>query len=118
VKRRVMVVEDDLDIRETIGELLQAEGHIVMLACHGADALAQLQAADVLPDVIFLDLMMPVKDGLEFRAEQRACPRLAGIPVVVMSADTRIDTHRAELAARSYIRKPFDIATLVAAAAE
>ena len=59
----------------------------------------------------------PRRRAVEFRAEQRATPRLAHIPVVVMSADPGLDTHDELLAARSYIRKPFDIALILAAAA-
>ena len=61
--------------------------------------------------------MMPVKDGFQFRTEQRANARFANIPVVVMSADPQLDTHRDVLAARAYLRKPIDIDCLLAAAA-
>ena len=69
------------------------------------------------PDLILLDLMMPVKDGVEFRAEQRAHARYAGIPVVIMSADPHLGARRGVLAARSYLRKPFDLHVLLAAVA-
>jgi CheY-like chemotaxis protein len=117
VSRCILVVEDDPDILDTVGELLRAAGYSVLLACDGDDALDQLHAARELPDLIFLDLMMPVKDGVQFRLEQRADARLRDIPVVIMSADTRMDTHRDQLAARGYIRKPFDRRTILQAAA-
>jgi CheY-like chemotaxis protein len=117
MSRRILVVEDDDDIRESIAEVLEGFGFSVDVAKNGADALAQLHAMLVLPDVIFLDLMMPVKDGFQFRAEQRADARFGMIPIVVMSADPTLDTRRSELAARAYVRKPIDLRLLLAAAA-
>lgn len=67
------------------------------------------------PDLILLDLMIPVKDGMAFRAEQRVHARYAGIPVVIMSADPQLDERRDLLAARSYLRKPFNLRGLLAA---
>lgn len=112
---RVLIIDDDDAIRETLVEILESEGHTAFAAVNGADALAQLDAMPVSPDVILLDLMMPVKDGYEFRAEQRQHPRHASIPVVVMSADPRADTARESLDARSYLRKPFDLGRLLSA---
>lgn len=116
MNRRILLVEDDADIRESIAELLEGEGHTVVAAENGAEALAQLEKMPALPDLILLDLMMPVKDGFQFRAEQRADARFAEVPVVVMSADPNLDARRELLAARSYIRKPIDIRALLAAA--
>src|SRR5687768_7389253 len=81
----VLLVEDDSDIRETVGEVLGDHGYRVVTAGHGADALAQLRDG-ARPDVILLDLMMPVMDGAAFRSEQKADPELAAIPVIVMTA--------------------------------
>nr|WP_227026860.1 response regulator [Corallococcus soli] len=111
-----MVVEDDFYIRESIRELLQEEGHTVFCAENGAQALAALETLQPPPELILLDLMMPVKDGFQFRAEQRADARFAHIPVVVMSADPQLDSRRDVLTARSYLRKPLDIDQLLAAA--
>src|SRR4051812_14439929 len=105
----ILVVEDDEYIRESVGELLSSAGYQVALADNGEDALRQLGAMPGVPDLIFLDLMMPIIDGFQFRAEQRADPRLADIPVVVMSADPDLESSHERLQARSYIRKPFDI---------
>lgn len=117
MKRCILVVEDDFYIRESIREVLEEEGHTVVCAEHGAQALAALETMQTCPDVILLDLMMPVKDGFQFRTEQRADARFAHIPVIVMSADPQLDSRREVLAARSYLRKPVDIDTLIAAAA-
>lgn len=117
MSRRILVVEDDLYIREAVRELLESEGYSVIHAENGARALAELEAMRQPPDLILLDLMMPVKDGFQFRNEQLADARFAHIPVVVMSADSQLDSHRAVLRARTYLRKPLDIDLLLAATA-
>jgi CheY-like chemotaxis protein len=83
-----MVVDDDNDIRETLRSLLVEEGYQVSAHQNGRaalDALQALPAADR-PDVILLDLMMPIMDGWDFRRSQLANPALAGIPVVLVTA--------------------------------
>ncbi|MFP2906654.1 response regulator [Pyxidicoccus sp. 3LFB2] len=115
MSRRILVVEDDRYIRESIQELLVDEGYTVVCAENGAQALAALEAMRQPPDLILLDLMMPVKDGFEFRAAQRADARFADIPVVVMSADPQLESRRGVLEARAYLRKPVDIDQLLAA---
>src|SRR4051812_6497850 len=81
----VLIVDDERDIRGTLGELLADEGFVVEAAWNGETALARLEAG-FRPDVIVLDLMMPVMDGPTFRALQRSHPALASIPVVGLSA--------------------------------
>jgi CheY-like chemotaxis protein len=81
----VLVVEDDPDLREMMEQLLHLEGFAPLTAPNGREALNLLDAGAPVK-VILLDLMMPVMDGWEFRRQQRANPKLAHIPVVVMSA--------------------------------
>jgi CheY-like chemotaxis protein len=88
MKASVLVVDDDADIRETIGMLLARHGFPVATACDGADALAQLRAGPH-PGLILLDLMMPRMNGEEFRRSQLQEPSLAAIPVVVLSGAGR-----------------------------
>ena len=88
-RHKVYVVEDDVDLRRTLGEALQAQGYDVVATANGAEALEALRRDDVRPCLILLDLMMPVMNGYEFRQEQRADPALAEIPVVVISAQAR-----------------------------
>jgi CheY-like chemotaxis protein len=88
MKASVLVVDDDADIRETLGMLLSRHGFPVATACDGADALAQLHAG-AQPGLILLDLMMPRMNGEEFRRTQLAEPDLARIPVVVLSGAGR-----------------------------
>ncbi|MGZ3420675.1 MAG: response regulator [Polyangiales bacterium] len=109
--RRVLVVEDDEGIREALVDLLDSEGFSVTSAVHGADALEQLRKASVLPDVILLDLMMPVLDGWAFRAEQCNDPRLAKIPVVVVTASRNADL--TALRPKAFLKKPIDFDELL-----
>jgi CheY-like chemotaxis protein len=82
---RVLIIDDDRDIRETLGELLADEGFAVEAAWNGESALERLKAG-FRPDVIVLDLMMPVMDGLSFRAAQRSHDALADIPIIGLTA--------------------------------
>ena len=84
--RFILLVDDDGDVRETIREALEEEGHRVTSAANGQEALSLLRDGKVRPDLILLDIMMPEMDGWAFRAEQRKHPELASIPVVVFTA--------------------------------
>ncbi|HKW13193.1 MAG TPA: hybrid sensor histidine kinase/response regulator [Candidatus Krumholzibacteria bacterium] len=87
----VMVVDDERDPRESVCEWLTAKGYTAVPARDGADALRHLRDDAVKPDVILLDLMMPVMNGWQFREEQAGDPQIADIPVIVITAnrDTR-----------------------------
>ncbi len=81
---RVLVVEDDEAVREGLVDLLAGGGYEVLSATQGEEALERLE--EFRPEVVLLDLVMPVMDGLSFLAEKNQRPTLAGIPVVVMTA--------------------------------
>jgi CheY-like chemotaxis protein len=108
----ILVVEDDLDISAALCALLRAEGHHVVAAFNGTEALARLRAGER-PGIILLDLTMPTMSGSEFRAAQLRDPDLAGIPVVVLSADHRIREKAMALGAAAAFGKPFDVALLL-----
>src|SRR5205823_2874824 len=81
---RVLVVEDEASVGQVVVDVLADEGHEVRWATNGRDALALLDHWR--PDVIVLDLMMPVMDGRAFRAAQQRLPdTVARVPVVVLS---------------------------------
>ena len=82
----VMVIEDDHDIRVSVRALLEDEGYKVLTVTNGLSALSTLERAAELPSLILLDLMLPVMDGWHFAERMRLNPRLANIPVVIMSA--------------------------------
>jgi CheY-like chemotaxis protein len=101
----VLIVEDDADLREMMAQLLTLEGFRAETASNGRDALDYLHHHER-PDLILLDLMMPVMDGWEFRRRQRADPVLSGVPVVVLSA---LDSSRAQdLQEAAFLKKPLD----------
>jgi CheY-like chemotaxis protein len=111
----ILVIEDDQFIRELMREILEGEGYNVATAINGQDAIDQLKKVDVLPFLIMLDLMMPIKDGFTFRKEQQADARLRGIPVIVLSADRQMVSRQEELKAADYIKKPPSIDDIVEA---
>jgi signal transduction histidine kinase len=102
---RLLLVEDDASIRLALSDMLEDEGFAVTTAVNGREALDELRQSTP-PDVIVLDLMMPVMDGWEFRVEQRSDPMLAGIPLLAMSAD--LSAKARAIAADGYVRKPID----------
>jgi CheY-like chemotaxis protein len=109
--RRVLVVDDDPDILDALSEILEVEGYEVQRARNGREALQRLERG--LPDLVLLDLMMPVMDGWELIKALSQDDRLATLPVVVISAldqDEQLGFRR--------IKKPFDIDELVKIVAE
>jgi CheY-like chemotaxis protein len=107
----ILVVDDDVDIRETLLELLEGEGYSARGAANGQEALNQLRQGPA--SVILLDLMMPVMDGFEFRKQQLAEPVLRDIPVIVVSAGGNCERSARELGAYRCMRKPLDVSKLL-----
>jgi CheY-like chemotaxis protein len=84
-QKNILVVEDDRDIQAAITLVLETQGYRVAAAANGRDALDYLHRSEP-PDLVLLDLMMPVMDGWQFRREQKRDPALAAIPVIVISS--------------------------------
>jgi CheY-like chemotaxis protein len=112
-RQRVLIVEDDATIRDLVVLLLEGEGYEVREAANGQVALDVL--SEWRPDLILLDLMMPVLDGWTFLTLQRAAPDLRPIPVIVMSASRRLQVAADDLGAAITITKPFEIEAILAA---
>jgi CheY-like chemotaxis protein len=110
--RPIFVVDDDTDLRETLGELLTEEGYATRLFENGRAALERLRDG-VRPRLILLDLMMPVMNGWEFREAQLRDEGLRGIPVLVMTASRAVDT--GTLDASEILLKPVGLAELIQA---
>jgi CheY-like chemotaxis protein len=108
----VLVVDDDLDIREIAQEVLEREGFAVTTARNGADALVRLESTP-LPQLILLDLSMPVMDGAAFCERRAADPRLSAIPVVVFSAAADLGERVRHLAVEGYLCKPLRLDELL-----
>jgi CheY-like chemotaxis protein len=108
--RRVLVIENDRELRECIRHVLEDEGFPTTVADHGHTALEVLRADEGLPDVIVLDMMMPIMDGWDFLATARRDPRLVSIPVVVITGlPERMDR---EFVSRA-LRKPVNLDDLL-----
>ena len=84
--RRLLVVEDNADSAEMLVEYLEHQGYHVEVAQNGAEALKRLTETAALPNLILLDLTMPVMDGWTLRRALLQDERLSGVPVVVVSA--------------------------------
>lgn len=112
--RRILVVDDDRDIREMISQVLTIEGYRVTSAANGQEALEQLRDERTRAGLILLDLMMPVMNGWEMRAEMARDPLLAAIPVVVISGDGEVPKKEAAMGAAGYITKPIELDALLA----
>ncbi len=102
---RILVVEDDESLREALLEVLGDEGHEVRAAKHGADALEALDGWE--PELLVLDLMMPVMDAFEFREHQRRREAALGARVLVLSAARDLGGAADRLGADAYLAKPF-----------
>ena len=110
VGRRVLVVDDDPDILDALSEILEVEGYDVQRARNGREALQRLEQG--LPDLVLLDLMMPVMDGWEFA---RSLTPEARPPIIVLSADRNVSSKARELGALGWLAKPFELSELLAA---
>jgi CheY-like chemotaxis protein len=106
--RSILVIEDDEIVRRAIQMVLEWEGYHVDCAGNGQQALDFLRAGNR-PDLILLDVMMPVLDGEEFRKEQLRDPLLASIPVIVVSAAS----FAVAVNAVHHIQKPFEVQELL-----
>jgi CheY-like chemotaxis protein len=115
-RRTILVVEDDLDIREVMRMVLEASGYQVLEASDGAEALGVAHAHR--PCVILLDLMMPGMDGFQFRESQLQDPAIASIPVVIVSGAGTVAENASQLGAAGYLVKPTDMQLLLALMAD
>ena len=107
---KILVVEDNDDVREMMAVTLQLEGHKVVTAVNGRDALEKLRTGEK-PCLILLDLMMPVMNGWELRSALQQDPALRSVPVVVVSAATGEIVKRTP--ADAFLSKPVDMDRLL-----
>jgi two-component system, chemotaxis family, chemotaxis protein CheY len=112
--RTVMIVDDDVDMRDSLTFVLEAEGYRVSTAGDGLEAMDLLHR-DPSPDLILLDWMMPRCDGAQFRALQLQEPALAEIPVVLLTADIHIHDKQDSLGVEGFLSKPVQLDDLLAA---
>jgi CheY-like chemotaxis protein len=114
---RILTVDDDEDIRNSLALLLEQEGIETINAKNGRVALDYLNSIpdSKLPDLVLLDYMMPVMDGNEFCKQKTLVPRLASIPVVMMTAGGNLIKvmDNVEKEAQGYLSKPMDIDSII-----
>jgi CheY-like chemotaxis protein len=108
-RAQILIVEDDAEVLEAMSEALMEEGYAVATAKNGQEALDYLDRS-LAPDLIILDLTMPVMDGREFLERRRRRSDLAVVPVMVVSAttDARLHTQGVQV-----LRKPVDLDVLL-----
>jgi CheY-like chemotaxis protein len=114
----ILVVDDDDTIRSLWTTVLQRAGHQVMSASNGQEALNYLRQIQSLPNLILLDLMMPMMDGWQFLKERKQEALLASVPVIVISA---AELHRSQfgpLGVAGYLQKPVSIKLLLETVAQ
>jgi DNA-binding response OmpR family regulator len=108
--RKVLLVEDDVDVRDLLQDYLEAKGYDVIPAGTGKQALDFLFLDESSPpDIVILDLMMPLVSGWQVLERMRTQPRLANVPVVVLTAVTE----NKPTGATAVVRKPFHPDALV-----
>jgi CheY-like chemotaxis protein len=112
-RSKVLIVDDDLDIRVSLAELLEVQGYAVSVANSGQSALEHLRSTEAPPQVILLDLMMPIMDGWQFRAEQQKNADWAKIPILLISASGKALERAETIGAVGCFRKPFDLGELL-----
>jgi CheY-like chemotaxis protein len=105
--RRVLVVEDDLDIREVVADYLQGDGFDVAVASNGARALHL--ARELVPDVAVVDVFMPVMDGRALLATWMQDPILQPVPIILVSAAPGLASLGRQYHVHATLAKPFDL---------
>jgi len=110
--KRVLIVEDDADMGQSLVEVLEEGGFHAAVVHNGLQALERLHAG-MRPDLILLDMMMPVMNGWEFRREQRAVAEFARVPVIVLTADGDPRRKAASINAQGCLCKPVSLDELL-----
>lgn len=109
---RILVIDDDDDIRAVMQEILAAAGYQVDVARDGAEALAKLPGPAP-PPLILLDMMMPNMDGEMFLKALRSQPRMLDAPVVVVSGSAGVRQRASALDVAACLEKPFELDDLL-----
>ncbi|HAR44510.1 MAG TPA: response regulator [Bdellovibrionales bacterium] len=109
--KTILVIEDDEDILFAVSTFLELEGYLVRTATDGASALERLKR-EGMPDLILLDMIMPVMNGWQFAAEFHENYRTP-VPIVVMTAAANAEQRAKDIGAAGWISKPFKIEELL-----
>ena len=105
--KKILIIEDDISIRELLVEILEGNGYQVFHGTNGLDGIKSLEA--IIPDLILMDIMMPLMDGYAFRKELLLNPKWNSIPVVAMSAQFQAKEKLADYEINNFINKPLEL---------
>jgi PAS domain S-box-containing protein len=111
----IMVVEDDPSLREVIATLLTENGYNVAQASNGREALAWLEANRAKPELVLLDLNLPLMDGRELARAMKERPQLAQIPVLLISSQDKLEDEAQKLGVAGTLKKPLDLGVVLSA---
>ena len=109
--RKILVIEDDLDLLSPLSEILQDAGYGVLSAADGAEAMRYLREDG--PDLVLLDLGLPKMDGWDFARFKGGDPNTASVPIVILSGADDLERHAREIGAAAWLRKPVDVDRLL-----
>lgn len=107
----ILIVDDDLAIREMLQMLLEGEGYRIVMASNGKEALEMIRQQR--PALILLDLMMPIMDGWQFLDCMKSRPDLQSLPVVLLSANRELARTARQNNVKAYLSKPFETGQLL-----
>lgn len=110
--KKILIVEDNPDIGIALSEVLSDCGHTVEIALNGKDGLDHLFNHEK-PDLIILDIFMPILGGVEFRKMLQAIPALAFIPIIGISADAMVKQRCHSMGIQHFLKKPFELPELL-----
>ena len=107
----ILIVDDDFGVRAMLQTALEQEGYGLMLACNGKEALECIEQRQ--PNLVLLDLMMPVMNGWQFLDEIKNRPDLAQLPILLLSASRDAAATAQGYNVKGYVSKPFELERLL-----
>jgi CheY-like chemotaxis protein len=111
--KTILIVEDDLSIRELLSEFLEFGGFKVYQAEHGLRAIELLSKIEHMPDLVLLDVMMPVMDGLKFYDHLQMHPNYHKLPVIMMTANPSLINPEIRKKVSQFLVKPINLNALL-----
>ena len=109
---KILIIEDEKNIRENVLEILEIKGHDVMVAIDGHEGIEMLDKFK--PDFVLCDIMMPVMDGYAFLEQVRSKKEYSTLPIVFLTAKAERDDYEKaiSLGATDFLTKPFSFEEL------
>lgn len=111
MSKTIFVVDDDVGIQQTLGQILEALGYVAVIARDGLEAIEMLETAT--PALILLDLMMPRMDGFAFARALEERGMRPAVPIIVLTADGRAEQKARQVGAEDFLAKPFELTELM-----